>query len=150
MYRIMAPDDSVAQPHYLRFVLATAYAMFSTAGVLLVLSPIVATAYGLPVYIYSSFLALGGLLAMLGAVTRCWTGEFTGLPLLISAFGAFGVEIVAHEFHAAPGLAIANFLFFAGTSVLLSVRWRTSIAAYRLARHVAELRHEGLGSHYEG
>lgn len=143
MHRIVAPNGGARQSRFLRWSLAAAYSLFCASGVLLLLSPVMVEVYGRPGYVYSGFMALGGLTAALGTITLRWIGEFTGLPLLASAFAAYAVEVLNLSYAEAPYVSLANAAFLLGMVGLMFARWRVALAAYQLARRVAENPRQG-------
>lgn len=145
MHRIVMPDGTTRQSMYLRVSLAAAYLLLTFAGVGLLMSPAVGQVYGDHAHWYSAFMVTGGALAAVGTITMRWAGEFTGLPLLGSALAAFSVEILWHSYEAAPWLASANTAFFAATALVMTARWRVSLASYRLAHAVSQMEDIGHG-----
>lgn len=143
LHRIVASNGDARQSRLLRWILALAYLLFSVSGVALLLSPVMADVYGRPGYVYSTFIAVGGFLAMAGTITLRWVGEFTGLPLLASALAAYAVEVLNIAFDETPFVAIANASSLFAIVCLMGARWRISLAAYQLARRVADKPPEG-------
>lgn len=145
MHRIMTPDGSTRQSMYLRVALAMAYALFTVAGVCLLKSPSMPVTYGDASYIYSTFMVVGAFGAALGTATMRWVGEFTGLPLLGTSMAAFGIEILIHGWLHAPWLSAASAAILLGIGMVMTARWRVSLASYRFAHHVARMKATGDG-----
>ncbi|GAB3856531.1 hypothetical protein GCM10029963_53060 [Micromonospora andamanensis] len=105
------------------------YAMMAAAGVGAAAypTPSVQDATGPLVYLWASFLMLGGLLAAAGAATDRWIGEHIGLPLLWAAHGVYAVVLLSSL---APASVVAS-LALAGFALLLYGRWR-DVATVRL------------------
>ena len=81
------------------------------------------------------WMGLGGLLSLIGTVSKRWTGEFVGLPLLFTAFLGFGVlqaRVSGWTLAAAPSTALLWSL-----ALLLYARWRDTLRYYRVAQEGA-------------
>lgn len=143
MHRIATTDARLGvlgltrQSLYLRAALTLAYLCFATSGVLLLVTPEVTVAYDGWGPVLSAFMALGSVLASGGSLTRRWVGEFTGLPLLASAFAVFGIGTVYQAWEVSRLIAAANGLLFAGMVLVMTARWRVALASYRFAHAVA-------------
>jgi len=109
-----------------------AYALALAAGVVLAtqlddIPGVVAPLW----YAMTAELALGSLLGLIGQLSRRWTGEFVGLPLMGSALVGFGIlqaNLYAWALAAAPSTA----LLWAFGLLMLS-RWRDVLLMVRAA-----------------
>lgn len=74
-----------------------AYILFALAGSAAIVwpAPTVAAATGWLVYVWATWLAVGGMAAAIGAVTDRWIGEYAGLPLLFTAFGVYALVVAS-------------------------------------------------------
>lgn len=133
LHNLTMPDGSQRQSKYLRWGRTVAYFLIALSGSLLLLSPIFTDFFGGVATVMSWFLVVGGITSMLGAATGRWVGEFVGLPLLGSSFIVFGLLSLAESFGVTPYIAVANMALLAGFAVVMSVRWRTVLAVFRLA-----------------
>lgn len=133
MFWIALPDGSIDRSWTLRLSLAAAYLLMGAAGFFLLLSPMFRDIYQWRIEIMAWFLLTGGFLGLIGTVTRRWFGEFTGLPLLSSAFAVFGLVTMGEQYDIAPKLALANAFLLWSVSAMLVARWRVSFAYYRMA-----------------
>lgn len=138
MFGIPSPDGNFRQSGSVRVGLTVAYVMFALAGCAILVSPNALDTYGSVSTIFAGFMLVGGTVAAGGACTKRWAGEFTGLPLLTSAFVAFGVSVYAALADIAPYLALSAFLFLWGVAAFALARWRVTIASFRLVRSLAE------------
>jgi hypothetical protein len=97
-------------------------------------TPSVQQATGSLVYLWAAFLAVGGSVSALGAVTDRWIGEYTGLPLLWAAWGVYSVVLATllspASLVAALALAAVGLLLYSRWRDVALVRWE----ATRLAR----------------
>jgi hypothetical protein len=113
-----------------RYTYAVAYLFMAAGGFSAAFWPApsvqqsLANAWPWLIYVWDSFLFVGGLLCAAGAVSDRWIGEYMGLPLLASVFGVYGVSaahigITLHRPESAAGA-------FALTAIalLLHGRWR--------------------------
>ncbi|GGM14393.1 hypothetical protein GCM10012279_35620 [Micromonospora yangpuensis] len=96
-------------------------------------TPSVRDATGPLVYLWATFLVIGGLLAAYGAVTDRWIGEHLGLPLLWAAHGVYAVVLAAAL---APASAVAS-LAIGAFALLLFGRWRDVATVRREATRQA-------------
>jgi hypothetical protein len=137
MHRITLPDGTSRQSQFLRWGRSTAYALFSAAGVLLLLSELVPPFYGDVGVVMSWFLMIGGGLACVGSATSRWVGEFCGLPLLAPAFVVFGVLVWRTSVQDAPLIAAANLCLLTAIGVVMVVRWRVVLAIFQFVQALA-------------
>jgi hypothetical protein len=98
------------------------YAMMAAAGGVAFAIPVssIQAAAGWLVYLWATFLLLGGILCGAGALTDRWIGELAGLPLMSSAFAVYFVVLALTRTisGAAAGLA------FGAVALLLWARWQ--------------------------
>ena len=80
-------------PRYTRII---GYLMMAAGGAtaFAIPAPSIQAATGWVVYLWAAFLLAGGSLCAYGALTDRWIGEYTGLPLISSAFGVYAVVLV--------------------------------------------------------
>lgn len=124
---------------WLKWFRVTAYFCMGTAGVLLLLSPLLDQVFDSTIGITMSiFLAAGGACAFFGALVEQWWGEYVGIPLLASAFSVFAVVSLQDGFEVAPYIALANFLLLFSLALALLARWRDVRAVFRLAIHLSQ------------
>ena len=133
MHRIPDPNGTYVQSELLRWLRTVAYLFMSASGVLLIVSPLTYVVYGVFGEAMSWFLVLGGLLASYGSWTHRWFGEFTGIPLLASAFATFGILVSRGSFLDAPYIALSNLFVLMGFSVVMAARWWVVFAVFRVA-----------------
>lgn len=71
-------------PKLSQSALGLGYAGLTGAGVWFITEPsqLLQTGMGTTVYIWAVFLVFGGVLCLVGTMTKLWIGEFTGLILL--------------------------------------------------------------------
>jgi hypothetical protein len=105
----------------------------STSGGLLIYSDLLILVYGPLGEVMAWFMLLGGLFSALGSLTFRWAGEFTGLPLLGSAFCVFGILVWRVNHEQAPLIAAANLCLLLSIGVVMGARWRVVFAVYHLA-----------------
>lgn len=134
-------DGNARQSGSVRVGLTAAYTMFALAGLALLVSPNALDTYGRTSTIFAGFMLLGGAGAAGGVGTKRWVGEFTGLPLLISAFVAFGTSVYGTLVDFAPYGALSASLFLWGVAAFAFARWRVAIASFRLVRSLAQHEH---------
>jgi hypothetical protein len=105
-----------------RSVRVVGYAMMATAGAVAFAIPVssIKASTGWLVYLWATFLLVGGVLCTYGAVTDRWIGELAGLPLISSAFGVYFVVLALAR---TIGGAAAAFAFGAIALVLVA-RWQ--------------------------
>jgi hypothetical protein len=79
-----------------RVLRGISYASLSVAGVALTFAPTqsVKSSLGIVVYLWTVFLALGGLSSLIGTWTGRWIGEFAGLPMAASTMGVYATIIM--------------------------------------------------------
>lgn len=108
--------------HHRRVVRVTGYAMMAAAGGVAFAIPVssIQATTGWLVYLWATFLLVGGLLCAGGAITDRWIGELAGLPLISSAFAVYFVVLVLARTvsGAAAGLA------FGAVALFLWARWQ--------------------------
>lgn len=141
MHKVTLRDGTRRYDAWLKWARTLAYLLMGVAGVLAVLSPTIQEQLGLIGAAMSWFLAVGGVLAFLGALTERWVGEFTGLPLLASSFAVFAVITTASS-PETPFLAIANGCMLFSVSLGLFARFREVKAVFKVVEHVAEREEE--------
>lgn len=76
---------------------AVAYLLLALGGIVIWVDP-TQQMDGVPFgvrWVWTSFLVIGGLVSMLGAITDRWLFEFVALPLIIVGFGGLVVVLVA-------------------------------------------------------
>lgn len=137
MHRVVTPEGGWGRSSFLRWTGTTAYAMFASAAVLLLVSPAVSESYGRTGVGMCVFILIGALFSMWGSSTEKWVGEFVGTPLLAVGFATLGliVWLVTHD--EAPLMAYANLSLFLAFSAMLMARFRMMLAFYRFARSTA-------------
>jgi len=133
LHGINLANGTYRQSKFLRWARSVAYALFTAAGTLLLLSSVFTPLLGATAALMSWFLVVGGAVSALGAILRRWVGEFVGLPLLISSFGVFAVITIQLSFQETPYIAVADAAILFGFALVLAVRWRAVLAIYRLA-----------------
>lgn len=106
----------------LRGVRVAGYTMMAGAGGVAFAIPVssIRDTTGWLVYLWATFLLVGGILAGLGALTDRWIGELTGLPLISSAFAVYFVVLVLAR--TVPGAAAG--LAFGAVALVLIARWQ--------------------------
>jgi hypothetical protein len=87
-------------PPLSRMALAASYTGLTLTGLWFITEPssLLATAMGTTVYVWSLFLIVGGVLCLVGTVTRLWIGEFTGLTLLFFGNAAWACVLIGLGF----------------------------------------------------
>lgn len=101
----------------------TAYLFFTLAGIVAVFSPsqvILTTLVKLLVYVWCSFLILGGGASLTGKLVGNWAGELIGLPLLSAASYVFGILLLVSG---STWAAIAIGGIFCGIGTAFVGRW---------------------------
>lgn len=108
--------------HRRRGVRVTGYAMMAAAGAVAFAIPIssIKSSTGWLVYVWASFLLLGGIAAGLGAFTDRWIGELLGLPLITSAWAVYFVVLTL----ARTASALAAGLAFGAVALGMWARWQ--------------------------
>lgn len=128
-----------------RLLYTAAYALMAAAGVFAFFFPArsVQSATGpldALLVLWSVFLFVGGVTSALGSYTDRWLGEYTGLPLLASVFGVYGLGALAL---ARPGAwtVLAGGFAFLGIALVFMGRW-AEVAHVRAeaAKQVADRR----------
>lgn len=120
-----------------RLVYALGYTLMATAGIAAVAWParsVSAAASPLNplIYVWAAFLILGGGVSAFGAVTDRWIGEYTGLPLLASVFGIYGLAAIAIA-PATDWTSLAGGCTFLGVTAAFAARWAEMGAVRRAA-----------------
>lgn len=71
-------------PRISRIALGLGYALLTSAGAWFLIEPsqLLHSQMGTVVYGWAVFLVFGGMLCLVGTLTKLWVGEFTGLVLL--------------------------------------------------------------------
>lgn len=117
----------------MRVISAVAYLLIVLAGIVLALT--LGDIPGIMEWLWlvmCVWLGLGGLAATVGQLTRRWTGEFVGLPLLASSLVGFGfLQGNLSDWHITV-IPSVSLLWAFGLIVL--ARWRDVDALYRSAR----------------
>jgi len=118
-----------------RGVRVVGYAMMAAAGAVAFAIPVysIRVSTGWLVYLWATFLLVGGILCGYGAVTDRWIGEFAGLPLISSAWGVYFVVLAL----ARTLNALAASLAFGAVALILFARWRDVSAVRREADRAA-------------
>jgi hypothetical protein len=80
--------------------LGSSYAGLTVTGLWFITEPssLLATAMGTTIYVWSLFLIIGGVLCLVGTVTKLWIGEFTGLTLLFFGNAAWACVLMGLSF----------------------------------------------------
>lgn len=94
---------------------------------------------GALVYLWATFLLLGGVMCAAGALTDRWLGELVGLPLISSAFGVYCVVLGLRG--GANGTAAA--LAFGAIALILMARHQDITVVRREAARAATLNPRG-------
>lgn len=126
----------------LKVIRSMSYLLMSLAGGLLLISPIFRSVFPTFGDIMAAFLAVGGMLAFLGAVVERWFGEYVGLPLLSSGFLVFAILGLYASGSDTPFIAWANFTLLTGLSLSLMDRWKQVRTIYRVAVRASDRRYE--------
>lgn len=105
-----------------RVVRVVSYAMMAAAGATAFAIPVgsIKAATGGLVYLWATFLLIGGIMCGLGAVTDRWIGELAGLPLISSAWAVYFVVLVLARTVAGAAAALA----FGAVALFLWARWQ--------------------------
>jgi hypothetical protein len=105
-----------------RWTRVIGYTLMAAGGVAAVFvpTPSVRLAAGALVYLWAAFLAVGGTLAAVGAITDRWLGEHLGLPLISAAWAVYAVVLALGGNPASRAAAFA----FAAVAFLLWGRRR--------------------------
>lgn len=105
-----------------RVVRVVGYTLFGLAGLAAILwpAPSVAAATGWLAHLWAAWLVAGGILSAAGAATDRWLGESTGLPLLIAAFGVYGLVVAS----SGRATSIAGALVLLALALVLVARWQ--------------------------
>jgi hypothetical protein len=82
--------------------------------------PSIQAAAGWAVYLWATFLLIGGGLCAWGSVTDRWFGEYTGMPLIATAFAVYAAVIALSLTVKATAAALA----FGAVALFLFDRWR--------------------------
>lgn len=133
MHLIRTIDGAYRQSQSLRWLRTVAYLLLATAGVLFIASPLFRSLSGTIAEVMAWFLVGGGVLSAIGSASTRWFGEFTGLPLLGTAFLVFGLVSLRDGWEATPYIAVGRFCLLSGVAVVMAARWRTVFAIYRIA-----------------
>lgn len=104
-----------------RAVRVVGYAMMAAAGGVAFAIPVrsIEAATGWLVYVWATFLLVGGLLAGFGALTDRWIGELTGLPMISSAFSVYFVVLILARTVAGAAAGLA----FGAIALFVWARW---------------------------
>lgn len=103
-------------------VRVTGYTMMAAAGAVAFAIPVssIQASTGWLVYLWASFLLVGGALCAWGAWTDRWIGELLGLPLISSAFGAYFIVLALSRTISGAAAALA----FGAIALILLGRWQ--------------------------
>jgi hypothetical protein len=87
-------------PTISRAALAASYSGLTVTGLWFITEPssLLATAMGTTIYVWSLFLIVGGVLCLVGTLTKLWIGEFTGLILLFTGNAAWAFVLMGLAF----------------------------------------------------
>jgi hypothetical protein len=87
-------------PPLSRVALAASYTGLTLTGLWFITEPssLLATAMGTTIYVWALFLIVGGVLCLVGTITRLWIGEFTGLTLLFFGNAAWAFVLIGLAF----------------------------------------------------
>lgn len=111
--------------HRYRKVRAVMYLLLVLAGLAAILSPsslVQSQVGGAIVFVWSSALVISASLALYGALTDKWFGEYTGLPLLAASLSLYGFSaLISAGGHLSALLAYG--LVVIAFSVGLLARW---------------------------
>jgi len=114
------------------------YGFFVVAGVLAFIYPTRAILDALQtylVYLWSSFLFLGSVLSLYGALRDRYSGEIIGLPLLATANAIFGTALLAYG--SSPAAYAIGCIFW-GIGFGLLGRWFEMKAILKIAREARD------------
>jgi hypothetical protein len=105
-----------------RGVRVVSYTMMAAAGGVAFAIPVssIQATTGWLVYLWATFLLVGGVLCGLGALTDRWIGELAGLPLISSAFAVYFVVLVLARTAAGAAAGLA----FGAVALVLIARWQ--------------------------
>lgn len=105
-----------------RLVRVIGYTMMAAAGGVAFAIPInsIKASTGWLVYVWATFLLVGGIACGLGAFTDRWLGELLGLPLVSSAWAVYFVVLILAR--TASGAAAG--LAFGAVAAILWARWQ--------------------------
>lgn len=98
-------------PRPARIALGASYSGLAAAGAWFVAEPsgLLQSSMGTVIYGWALFLVIGGLLCLVGTVTKLWIGEFTGLVLLWFGNFAWAVVLVGAAFSPTAGNTSAKY-----------------------------------------
>ena len=97
---------------------STAYLFFTLAGIVAFFSPsriIVSALVQILVYVWCSFLIVGGGLSLGSKIRNTWAGEIIGLPLLSTASYVFGILLFVRGTSSAA-IAVGGIMLGLGTA----------------------------------
>jgi hypothetical protein len=105
-----------------RGVRVVGYAMMAAAGAIAFAIPVssIQATTGWLVYLWATFLFVGGIFCTLGALTDRWLGELTGLPLISSAFAVYFVVLMLARTVSGAAAGVA----FGAVALVLWARWQ--------------------------
>ena len=130
MHRVVTRDGGMRQSTFLWWTAALAYASFTAAGALFIISPQLGATYGTFGDTMAAFLVIGGLLSLAGSLTRRWAGEFVGTPLLAVGSAVLGLLTWKATHEQAFWLAYGNLVLLWGLALMMCVRFRMVLALY--------------------
>lgn len=98
-------------PRPARVALGVAYSGLAGAGAWFVAEPsgLLESAMGTTIYGWALFLVIGGVLCLVGTLTKLWIGEFLGLVLLWFGNFAWAVVLVGSAFSPTAGNTSAKY-----------------------------------------
>jgi hypothetical protein len=103
-------------------VRVTGYLMMAAGGGVAFAIPVssIKASTGPLVFVWATFLLIGGALCAYGSVTGRWIGELIGLPLISSAFGVYFVVLALSRTVSGAAAALA----FGAIALILLGRWQ--------------------------
>lgn len=102
----------------------------------MLVSPVARSAYGPEGMVMSIFIVVGASMSAYGAAYERWTGEFSGLPLLIAALPVLGLLTARGLWDISPWLAMGHVLMLFGVAAYATARFRVVWAVYKMVHHV--------------
>lgn len=105
-----------------RGVRVASYALMAGGGGVAFAIPVssIQATTGWLVYLWATFLLVGGIFSSLGAITDRWLGELAGLPLISSAFAVYCVVLALARTVSGAAAALA----FGAIALFLFARWQ--------------------------
>lgn len=98
-------------PPFSRVALASSYTGLTLTGLWFITEPssLLATAMGTTIYVWALFLIIGGILCLVGTITKLWIGEFGGLILLFTGNAAWALVLMGIAFSPNTGNTSAKY-----------------------------------------